>query len=264
MTTQTTRLLYDNYGLGASWTASSAVPTLPASNLARAERRRVCRTVGAAAEWFAADLGVTRTVDGLALVDANLTPAATITIEASPSDAWPGVFSASLTPWAAGDSGVLLWFLLTPQSYRWWRLSIADPSNPSGYIEIGVAMLSPRFDFLTRPGASSSPSRFTLVDPSLVEASPIGTPYSFDLPSRWEVDVPFGALDESLVYPAFLAALRAMGRRRDGVLSARADAPSGSPAAIERNLYGRFVDVPDLSYTDSRYYQTALRFRESR
>src|SRR3990167_2218268 len=95
------KLLYDNLGLNATWSASTEVATLPAANLGTANRNRACRTTSKATQWFKADLGSALAVGAAALVSPNVTQTATIVIEGNATDAWGApTYSQALVPWS--------------------------------------------------------------------------------------------------------------------------------------------------------------------
>jgi hypothetical protein len=260
MTTPLLRVLYQNLGLSGTWTASSQVSSLPASFLANAKRTWFWRSTGCTAEWIKVDLGSAQGVKAVALISPNLTAGATITIEGNPTDAWPGAFSQALVPWDPGDSGVLLVFFSALQTYRWWRISFADASNPSGYLQLGVAALGPVLDFGQAPGLPT----WRPVDPSLVGWSPGGTPTAFDLPIYMELDIPTQLIAQSFVFPTLMTALRTAGRRRDVVVSVFGAAPSESAIAIDNNRYCRLTDLPELAAQHGGYEDGTLSFRESK
>jgi hypothetical protein len=264
------KFLYRNWALasqGAVWSASSAVPTLPVSHLGLPQRQRVWRSTGTTAQSLPVDLGQSRPVGGLALVDGNLTPAATVLLEGNAIDVWPGAVSHVVVPWDPGASGVIpVWFTAT-ETYRWWRLSLSDPSNPSGFLQLGQVYLGPALEMRDveeqsrGPGLGASRRR---VDPSLVGRSPSGTPYAFAFPRREQWSLPTGLLTKDQVFDTLLTTLEESGLTEDVVMSLYAADPAGDAPARQTNLYGRFTDLPELSGAESPYYRGTLAFQESR
>lgn len=256
------KILYQNHGLRGTWSASSAVGTLPASNLANANRQRVWRSTGITAEWIKVNLGSAKSIAALALVSSNLRASATITIKANSSDAWGSPpFSQVLTPWDASATGVLIAFLSSAQTYQWWRVDLADAGHPDGYLQVGVCALGPVLDLLVAPNDMT----FELVDPSPVDYAPSGTPKVYNLSSFVELTMPYALLTQAQAFTDVLTALRAVGRKEDGALSLFATAPSQDDLAKTTNLYGRFRDLPALAFRrDSvNRYDWSVVWRES-
>lgn len=75
-------------------------------------------------------------VDTLAILNHNLTTSAEIKLEGSASTSFTNAFSVTIKP---NDTKNLIWVAptLPLQSYRYWRLSISNPNNADGYVEIG-------------------------------------------------------------------------------------------------------------------------------
>lgn len=254
------KILGPNLALDATWTSLTSVPSLPASHLALERRGRICRTTSAAAQWFKAQLPVAQAVGGYALLDANLAAGVTITVEANAIDAWPGLFTdAALVTWAPGRGGVLPRFFPAAQSYPWWRWSIDNPANPSGYLQLKLV-----FGRVWDLGEGPAPGSFQDVDPSLTTWSPGGSPSTFALPLRRRLVIPVNALAPEIVYGDELDALiEAVGTKHDVVCSLYGDAPDQDAVAIKSNRYGRFTELPEF-VLEAPYYRGAFDFREVR
>lgn len=92
-------------------------------------------------EWRSASVGSAVTLDvdlgsamapqALALLDHNLTSAATIRIQGSSLSNYSVLSVNELIPWR---TGALLYYLTNASPYRYWRLSITDTANPAGYL----------------------------------------------------------------------------------------------------------------------------------
>jgi hypothetical protein len=116
----------------ATITASSAASGLPAANAVDTFVAKVWRTTGKTSEWIKFDLGSAKKNTMIAIFGHNLTSGATVTVQANSTDAWiPPSYSHAVT-W---NAQAMVLFL--DQTYRWWRIAIADTGNPDGYIEIG-------------------------------------------------------------------------------------------------------------------------------
>lgn len=101
------------------------------------------RTADAAAEYHVvADFGAAVDLDTVFLGNVNFRTTATVKIQANSSDSW-GAPPIDETITVSGLSNVLrgknLYHKVTtsPHSYRYWRLSISDISNPDGFYQVG-------------------------------------------------------------------------------------------------------------------------------
>lgn len=142
------RILYDNEVLTATITASSETTYFEFDTaLVDTRLSRVGRTTGDTSENIVFDMGAAVDVSYVAILAHNLTGSATVTLEGNASDSWGAPsFSQSIT---AGTDALIENF--TEDSYRYWRLTFADASNPDGYIQIGYVYLG---TFLQMPGMS--------------------------------------------------------------------------------------------------------------
>lgn len=138
---------------GATMVASSQVASLPVSNLQNMQPKRKWRTDGATSPYVEADFRATGcAANGLALIGHNLTASATIRVRGKatyPVTSAPTVDTGAVSAWpATGKPGDESWphFLswlswANASALRYWRIDIADGSNPAGYIEAGRLML---------------------------------------------------------------------------------------------------------------------------
>ena len=259
------KILHKNRGLDGAWTAKGQVATLPSTNLADANRQKLWRSTGAeSTQWVRVDLGTCYPIDGFALVSANASTAAVITIETATSSGFGAiVFTTSLTPWNASRSNVLVQFFSATQTYRWWRVNIADTGNTNNYLQLGTVYLSCAVAMDVGPETLG----YSIVDPSLVDYAPGGTPKTFSLSPYAVVELPHRLTAESLVFGGLEDVVRNIGRKTDAVLSLFSSAPSCSAIAQATNLYGRFESDPGFSYVVQAgacgLYNTTFRFRES-
>lgn len=86
------------------------------------------------------DLGSAQEVTALVLYDHNLTSAATISIKGNSADDWGApAFSEAVTH----NTGKIIHYLSSAQTYRYFQIQITDAANPDAYIEIGELFLGP-------------------------------------------------------------------------------------------------------------------------
>jgi hypothetical protein len=148
------RILYNDLWRGKTLTVSSEATGYTGVNTQHAHLSKAWRTTGVASEWIKIDTTTSITIDAIAIIAHNLTPGATIKIEANATDAWGAPsFSITLNP---ADPLILSTF--ASQTYRWWRVTIADAANPAGYISIGRIYFCMRWESVEPIDRSFRPS----------------------------------------------------------------------------------------------------------
>ncbi len=122
----------DDFKLGDRWTIETATPFGPAG-LHDLNRDTVFRSGGLdGPNWIKADLGSAKRVRAVFVMDHNISPTATLTLQANSTDSWASPpYEQSLT------HGKTRLGLFLDRTYRYWRLVIQDQTNPDGLIEIG-------------------------------------------------------------------------------------------------------------------------------
>jgi hypothetical protein len=120
-----------DFALGDRWTFEATAPFGP-GNLHDLDRDTVFRTaVLDNPAWLKADLGQAGRIRACLLLDHNFTAQATVTLQANTADSWTNPpYSQSLVV----QAGLMALFL--DQTYRYWRLTIADEANPAGYLSL--------------------------------------------------------------------------------------------------------------------------------
>lgn len=257
------KILYRNRGLAGTWSATTAVATLPVSNLANPKRGTKYRSTSIAAQRIVVDLGAAYAIDAVALATHNLTSAATITIKGHTADTWAApAFSTTLTGWDDKDSGVLVKILASTQTYRYWAFEPTDAGNTDGYLEFGVIALGPLFAFSDAPAEVA----VKFVDPSITTYAPSQTPHTEERNVYLELELDWRLMTEAVVFGTLQTALREIGTKRDGALSIFSEAPGAGDVSKTLNVYGRFVDLPPfvmVPTTNGNRYNWAATFRES-
>jgi len=137
----------------ATLAASSELASLPASNLQNMQPKRKWRSDAATSPYLELDFGAAGcAATGFALIGHNLTASATIrvrgkatypvtsspTVDTTALSAWPSSGKPSDESWPHYLSW-LSWSNVT--ALRYWRIDIADGTNPDGYVEAGRLML---------------------------------------------------------------------------------------------------------------------------
>jgi hypothetical protein len=120
----------------ASITASTEDLLYPASNLLSQRLAKPFRTQHASAQTVVIDFGTAVTIDVAAILGHNVTSAATMTIEANATDSWGAPSATASLTW---DSGIILRYLASAETFRYWRFAVDDSAND--YISIGALWL---------------------------------------------------------------------------------------------------------------------------
>lgn len=119
-------------------TSSSADANYPLANLSILPVAKTFRTTGITSESVSIDLGSAQAVDLIGLLNHNFTSGVTITVNGGSSSNPNGSqFSTSIT-YRATDCFVALG---AAQTWRYWKVIIADPSNTNSFLEMGYALL---------------------------------------------------------------------------------------------------------------------------
>lgn len=128
---------------------SSEVSGMDADNLLLPYPSDVWRTTGDTAEHVIIDLGSAKAVNLIALMFTNLTSAATWRVRAGTTTSVTNYDSTAVTAWAGATENVdrphAMLFLSSAQTYRYWRIDLADSANPDTFIEAGRVILANAF-----------------------------------------------------------------------------------------------------------------------
>ena len=160
------RFLWDNLVDGATITASSSAAGFPATNLQHSWHLKTHRTTGVAAENWVFDLGTTPDpVQYFVWYYHNLEndTDTVLKIQANATNAWGAPSINENVTW---NSGQIVHFFSTPQTYRYWRFYVENPGNPDGYLRCGRpylgSYLGPTYNFLEKTPRFLDPSELVL------------------------------------------------------------------------------------------------------
>jgi len=119
-------------------TPYSENPTYPCSTALKDSRlSRYYRSIGVSSENIVFDFGAATSCTDIIILGHNFTAGATITIQANATNVWTSPsYSQVLT--VADD---IAYTFAAAQNYRYWRLTIADASNPDTYIQIAYVFI---------------------------------------------------------------------------------------------------------------------------
>lgn len=141
-----TVLGYANQIEAASLSGGYWLGGYPLSNLQNRYLHLKARTINATtlSTVIAIDLGAAQPVGVLALINHNLTAAATVRIQgADNSGQSPTLYdSTALTIYEGQDYAIAF----PSTAARYWRVSIEDTGNPAGYVELGRVFFGPAFE----------------------------------------------------------------------------------------------------------------------
>jgi hypothetical protein len=255
---------YLNRGLDAEWTASSEEPTLPAKHLATRVRTEVWQGAPGALtnQWIKGHLATIAAIAMGALVESNLTTAATVRLQGNATDSWGApAYDEPFEVWDQSRTRLIPQIFAAPHSLAWWRWTFDDPTNPDNCLRVGVPFLSPTVVFTRGP----KDYRVTRLDPSVASRSAGQTPRAWKLPKLWRVQWLQRQIDGDVLFGTLFDAYESLGTSEDGVCCVVADAPGGTALARGSNIYGRFETMPENAFTaPPDDFQGPMSFIESR
>jgi hypothetical protein len=133
--------LYDDKIPTATLTQSTEATNYGKANIASDLLTEQTRTTVDTSSTFAADLGAATACGGTVITGHNITSGATVLlIEADDTSDFTSIDFTQNFVWNAGH--MPLKFAAT-QTWRYWRLRVADAANPDTYIAIGKWSLGP-------------------------------------------------------------------------------------------------------------------------
>lgn len=176
----------DNPARSATLATTSAASGYPSTNLQALPVSSTWRSTNLATQDITIDFGSARAVDLLALVNHNLTSAATITIAAGTTS---GVSDFSVA--MSYRQFIAFKWIDGGQTYRYWRIRIADAANPDNFMEVGYVVVgnSTKPNFTMRQGWTSGPE---FVNSEVY--SEFGTPHVEEMFRRQVLEMSFGPI----------------------------------------------------------------------
>lgn len=158
------------------FTASTEDLEFPVSNLRKQVRSKVWRSTSTTAN-VVFDLKTTDAVDSFAMVFRKneviaLSDSAVVKLQANATDVWTSP-AVDVTITFDDENSMFSHYFTSDQSYQFWRISIVDPANPYGYIEISNVILSKA---ITLPCPDNG-FKWSLADQSSVVKTQFGQRY---------------------------------------------------------------------------------------
>ncbi|MBU0994120.1 MAG: hypothetical protein KJ737_16640 [Proteobacteria bacterium] len=114
-------------------------PDYPKENLFNKRMSKRGGFAGSRSGSIVIDLGSTQTVNGIALMNHNLTSGATISIAGNSSNSWGSPAFSVTIPYREFDAAIVFDI---DQDYRYWRLSVNDSGRADADVKIGELILS--------------------------------------------------------------------------------------------------------------------------
>lgn len=192
-------IAYDNIADGGTYSGGSWAAALPLTNLKTYDPKQLARSTNAteASTVIICDLGYAAPVDVVALINTNLTDAATLRVRVGPNaDGSSALIDMTLT---AGDFGTdtpaagraIFYLNSATISARYVRWDISDESNPDGYVQFGRHIVGTVFqpDINIVYGA-----QIGLIDESRLSRAVNGAQYADIKPKRRRLSGAFDAL----------------------------------------------------------------------
>lgn len=159
---------YDNKYSLSTLTASDEEPSFPIERSQDIRLSRLYKSLTTSIN-VVIDLGSDLTATAFFLANHNLTSSATITLEGNDTNAWT---TPTYTNSIAYSSDIIYEVFAT-QTYRYWRIVIADATNPDELIKFGGVFLG---TYLTAPNFSHVLTE-AMVDTSVISRSLSGQVY---------------------------------------------------------------------------------------
>ena len=139
------RAAYNNLIDDYTPTASSEDANYPATNVADTSLSKVWRATSCASEYVQVDSGSSITCTVVVVAGHNFSGSAVVVIRAGSTATIVGS-APSLSANVTYRSGIMLAYF-TSSADRYWRLTVEDPNNTDGYVEIGRIFLGTYLQF---------------------------------------------------------------------------------------------------------------------
>jgi len=257
----TIRFTYTNRADTGTLTSLTAATGYPAANVQHPFKTKTYRSTGVTDEWLKWNLGSAQSVTMIAIVNTNLTAAATVYFCGHASDlgnttaAWHGTATVDETITIPAAGMAIKYF--TGASKQWWFLGVA-PAGAGTYIEIGRVFFGAYYEPAQNFAQSYGHSKIDLSSSGIS----IGGQTHTDVRSQFnELSLPFPLISKTQK-EELLAMFAAVGLYRDIIVSLD---PSGDLNAL--TFYGRLTDAVKFKMiaqgSTSELHGVTLDFRES-
>lgn len=269
------KFLYKNLidSADATLTYSSEVATLPGDYILDRRRGKAWRTTGISQEWVKLEFAEAQYFNSLGLAGFNLSPTATVTLQANNSDDWsdPPVNEEfevwepvigydedlygdhSYGGYIADDDApryaTMTRFLDQSERYLYIRVVFDDPDNPDGYIDMGRVFVGEAYEPY---GYHQYGGEIIPVDPSIITKSEGGQAF-VDIKNPYSI-IKFNLknLQDKEAYYRFMRIMQDCGRKQNIFICMDPDSEEGR---LFTSLYGFFQNdkLPIGNYSNNRW-----------
>lgn len=191
------RLMNQNYAsqTATTITASSSKARFPVSNLKHPFRSKKWRSTSDTDQYVVFDLATTEAIDSIVILwpiedGIRLSGSAVVKIQANATNIWTSP-AVDQTLTINNTYVIASHFFSTDQSYRYWRVSISDPGNAYGCVELGVVWLGKGLDI---PSAQNG-FKFGLRDRTKHTENDFGHRYSDIYPKSAKIEFNYSNID---------------------------------------------------------------------
>lgn len=186
------RLITNNLTLNSTITASSENIFFPSSNLKNQLRSKKFRSESKSNQWIVFDLGEAKDIDSVVVLlpkeNSNYTGNQVIKIQANNSSD----FTAPAIDITLDNTKYLQssYYFSSNQTYRYWRLTVTDPTAPNDYIEIGQVILGKSENLQN----AQNGFKFIKNDNTKIQRNDFGTAYADKYPILKQVSLDYNVL----------------------------------------------------------------------
>jgi len=120
----------------------------------------------------------------------KLTGASVIKIQANATNVWTSP-AVDQTLTINDTYSVASHYFTTDQSYRYWRVLITDPTNPWGYIELGMVWIGKSLSI----DNAENGFEYSIEDQSRVDETPFGHKYTDEYPTKATLKISYSFLE---------------------------------------------------------------------
>lgn len=264
-------------------TVDSEIASLPKENLQNLQIVRVWRTNSTTTAQIDVDLGSSKIVDLLAIINHNFTVNATIrwrlsavsdfsttVYDSGTVDVWPAIEDFGSSPW-----GVFTWggkptqeiadlytanvfaVLSDAKIARYIRVDISDSTNAAGYLQAGRLIVGPAY----QPTINyANGVEFEFVDQSRVTKSRGGQTFVDEVEKFRRIRFDLINLPEPEIFGNVFNALdRIKGISQDVLVIPKPDEPT---TWITQNIYGRISSTAPIVNSALNYYGRRIEIEE--
>lgn len=256
---------------GATLTGGGTISaSMPVANLQDQQPANAVRWTSLTGMYVEVDLGAAYAINALFAGYHNGTTDCTLRWRGATSQAnltaSPGYDSTAESAWAAGsrpagyDGEKLSSFkwLTTAQTYRWWRLDIADAGNPDGYFDLGCLIVDAAF----QPERNYEfGAGFGHDDPSPLRVGQGGQTWPQAVPSSGVRRFRVPNLTEDEAFGTIFELGRKRGRKKSVLVVPK---PEATTHLHRQMIYGLMVEDPTIREGRGQRYAASLAVKELR